>query len=343
MDVVGYADRLSVRQGEKIRFMVSSGVDTYKASLVRLQHGDLNPAGPGFKAHPIQSSVEGSYTGREQQLFSGSYVMIPNVPKWHVPESFSLQTWIYPTIPHKGTQDLLTQWNEHKNPGYRLFITEDGDLAFSIRDAEGRIDQIRTGAALEKSIWYFVACTFDRERRVAKIYQLPVTIWSGEVGVSVVERKLEVMGPFGSRSPFVIGAHSLSTNPGKGDIAGYFNGKIDSPRLFRRALTSDEIEALRVGVSPEKLDGPLVAAWDFSQKINSRFITDISGNEIHGWTVNMPTRAVTGYNWTGRETDFKQAPHEYGAIHFHDDDLEALTLIAEGFVLIEDQIESERG
>jgi N,N-dimethylformamidase len=31
---------------------------------------------------------------------------------------------------------------------------------------------------------------------------------------------------------------------------------------------------------------------------------------------------MTGYNWSGKETDFKRAPNEYGAIHFHDDDLE---------------------
>jgi N,N-dimethylformamidase len=31
---------------------------------------------------------------------------------------------------------------------------------------------------------------------------------------------------------------------------------------------------------------------------------------------------MTGYNWTGREEHFIHAPAEYGAIHFHDDDLE---------------------
>ena len=36
----------------------------------------------------------------------------------------------------------------------------------------------------------------------------------------------------------------------------------------------------------------------------------------------MPTRGVTGHNHTGRETNFRLAPDEYGAIHFHDDDLE---------------------
>ncbi|MBV8055046.1 MAG: hypothetical protein JO071_07380 [Deltaproteobacteria bacterium] len=51
-------------------------------------------------------------------------------------------------------------------------------------------------------------------------------------------------------------------------------------------------------------------------------MSDISGNDLHGLCINMPARAVTGYNWTGREEHFIHAPAEYGAIHFHDDDLE---------------------
>ena len=36
----------------------------------------------------------------------------------------------------------------------------------------------------------------------------------------------------------------------------------------------------------------------------------------------MSARGMTGYNWSGRETNFRSASHEYGAIHFHDDDLD---------------------
>ena len=37
--------------------------------------------------------------------------------------------------------------------------------------------------------------------------------------------------------------------------------------------------------------------------------------------MNLPTRAVVGARWTGREQCWRHAPHDYGAIHFHDDDL----------------------
>jgi N,N-dimethylformamidase len=42
---------------------------------------------------------------------------------------------------------------------------------------------------------------------------------------------------------------------------------------------------------------------------------------MHGRIVNLPARAMTGHNWTGEVMDWTQAPEQYGAIHFHDDDL----------------------
>lgn len=92
----------------------------------------------------------------------------------------------------------------------------------------------------------------------------------------------------------------IESRPGEGifRIGRGFDGKIDSPRI----------------------DG--VAAWDFSIGICSTRIVDTGPNALHGQIVNMPMRGVTGWNWTGRSLDFKQVPGEYGAIHFHRDDLE---------------------
>lgn len=66
----------------------------------------------------------------------------------------------------------------------------------------------------------------------------------------------------------------------------------------------------------------LVAAWDFSRQMNTSRVRDLGPDKLHATAVNMPGRAVTGHNWSGRETNFKRSPAEYGAIHFHGDDLE---------------------
>jgi N,N-dimethylformamidase len=41
-----------------------------------------------------------------------------------------------------------------------------------------------------------------------------------------------------------------------------------------------------------------------------------------GRLVNMPARAMTGSNWEGTEVNPSRAPEQYGAVHFHDDDLD---------------------
>ncbi|MDQ3810744.1 MAG: hypothetical protein M3336_10685, partial [Chloroflexota bacterium] len=99
-----------------------------------------------------------------------------------------------------------------------------------------------------------------------------------------------------------------------------FNGKIDRPRLFGRALSAHEVERLRDDATPTQ-DG-LRAAWDLSTGISSSNVNDVSGNRYHSHTVNMPTRAVTDHTWRGEEMCWTNAPEQYAAIHFHDDDLE---------------------
>ena len=54
MGITAYGDKWSVQQGDAIRFHVNcDGPSTYNAQLVKLIHGDTNPAGPGFKEVPI--------------------------------------------------------------------------------------------------------------------------------------------------------------------------------------------------------------------------------------------------------------------------------------------------
>ena len=78
MKMLGYADRFSVMPGESIRFMVScDGIPTYRADIVRLIHGDTNPAGPGFKAEELETPVRGNYRGRRQPVHAGSAIVVP--------------------------------------------------------------------------------------------------------------------------------------------------------------------------------------------------------------------------------------------------------------------------
>ena len=100
------------------------------------------------------------------------------------------------------------------------------------------------------------------------------------------------------------------------DAAHHFDGKVDRPRLYAAALGPDALRA-----DPDITDPALIAAWDFSVDIPTRAIHDRSANRLDGVLHQTPTRGMTGANWNGTSERWTEAPHHYGAIHFHSDDM----------------------
>ena len=322
MKVVGYTDRFSAAAGEKIRFMVSCENPTYRADIVRLIHGDPNPAGPGFKEELIETPVNLEYPGREQNFYSGSYVAVPDHPLLRQTGSFTLQSWIYPTTPQKGLQGVLTKWSADDGVGYGLFVDQDGSLGLFIGDQKGQVERVSTGKPLRTGSWYFVAGVYDAAERKVFLYQQPVGIWPKDESRAVVERGVDISTIGESDVPILMAGYWDREASGKAIVQGYFNGKIESPRLFGHALKAEEIKSLRSGAAPALVGDRLIAAWDFARDFSSAKVTDASSHGLYGQTINMPARAMTGHNWTGTEINFNRAPAEYGAIYFHDDDLE---------------------
>ncbi len=83
----------------------------------------------------------------------------------------------------------------------------------------------------------------------------------------------------------------------------HFTGKLEAPTLTRG-------------------NAEILAAWDFAQDTDGDAIIDTGPQNLHGRVINMPTRGVVGAHWSGAEHNWKHAPKDYAAIHFHDDDLD---------------------
>jgi N,N-dimethylformamidase len=320
---MGYADRISVTPGQSVSFMVSSNLPTYDTTIVRLVHGDESPDGPGYKEEVVDTAANGRYPGRLQATHIGSYVHVDDSPPLRLAGSFTLQAWVYPTLPHGGRErGLISKWDAAANIGYGLYIGEDGDAVLRLGGGVGNVEVIGTGQSMKASRWYFVACTFDLESRNALVYQWPAPGWHSEEPAAVVERSVAMTAAWDNESPLLLAAGYLTEDgTGRQAAQGTYSGKLDSPRVYGKALDRDELAALARGAPPEDVGTP-VAAWDFSAAAAGATVADVSGNELHGLTVNAPARAMTGHNWDGSEVDPRLAPKLYGAIHFHEDDLE---------------------
>lgn len=341
MGVVGYADRLSAQPGETIRFMVSSRSPRYRADLVRLIHGDANPNGPGFKEEVIATPANGEYPGKHQSLPLGSYVSVPDATPLRLTGSFTITAWIAPTQ-HTGetsmatpaVQGLVAKWSPKDQSGYGLFLDQ-GNLALWIGGPAGKVEKIASSSQLRAwnpslpgtaptprpqhvpTSWYFVAASFDAATGKATLYQQPLNDFPFDPTRTVVERTTSARSLASNTAPLLMGA-SWAQDATPSPIAGHYNGKLDSPRLYARALTAQEIDATRNGRAP----ADAIAAWNFAADMATNRVVDTSNSKLNGQAVNFPTRAVTGHNWTGKEMDYTRALGEYNAIYFHDDDLE---------------------
>lgn len=327
MELTGYTDRLSVAPGERIRFMVSTDAAEYQATLVRLIHGDDNPEGPGFKERVVDTPLSGRYSGRSQLARSGSYVLVPDVAAFAGMTSVTLQAWIYPTTPvrPRSQQGLLGRWDASSGVGCGLVIEAEGDLAVHLGGRGDRLERVRTGTPMRRAQWYFVAVAFDADAGHVKLYQRSLAMGYSDSSSAIADGSVVDLD-FGDLSaPLLVGAGSLETLPTEKcpRARHLYNGKVERPRLFNRALDAREIEALAAGAPATKVAADaLVGDWDLGADPASAQIRDASPSSLHGRAVNMPLRATTGHSWRGEVLDFRQAPAEYGAIHFHEDDVE---------------------
>jgi N,N-dimethylformamidase len=352
--ITGYSDKYSVCPGDEIEFYINSeNNEDYDVQLVRLIHGDTNPDGPGYKEEEISADCNGNYRGRNQRIHGGSYVIIPQNELLNI-ESFTVQAYIFPTTPDTGRQGLVTKFVEGENSGFGLFIDKRGCLELKIGDGSGKAFRLSTEKELMRKVWYLVAASYDARSGKVTLYQEPVvTATNGGLGASmlhppetttaVVEGSTRTI-PAINDAPFLIAASTLHERTGRTIFGGHYreathpielpeqvnvyNGKIDRPRLSRRALSRSEIEALARGYSgcTADLRRDVVGAWDFHANITNNIATtlikDTSSNRLDGHIVNMPVRAMTGFNWTADEMIYHHKPEEYGAIHFHDDDID---------------------
>jgi N,N-dimethylformamidase len=211
-----------------------------------------------------------------------------------------------------------------------VFIDQEGRLALWLTDKSGATAKLAADVPLRPwapaipgmnnrplgvaSSWYFVAVTFDAGAGIVELHQDPQNTFTFDPTRRVTRRQTAVRSIASNDVPLIIAA----AGDGTGRVAAHFNGKIDNPRLYRRVLSRDDLAAVREGRGA----GDALASWDFSVDIESDRITDTSSRRLHGRTVNLPMRAVTGHNWDSFEMDYKRARQQYGAIYFHDDDID---------------------
>jgi N,N-dimethylformamidase len=301
LNITGYSDRIHAKPGDTVNFRVScERPGTYHAEIVRIICGDDTPAGPGVREEKFKTDLEGEYPGRKQEIHAGSYVKIPHAAALEAMQSFTIQAYIWPTLPGRGEQALISKWDAAG--GFALIINTQGSTEIEFSDGvQGA--RVPSGAALLPRRWYRVGASYNAGTGEATVFQIPLHPVPGINDAAQATQRI-TLRPAANTAALLFAARAGRH---------FYNGKLDSPRLAKAALSPDECANIAAEL--------LIGAWDFSKGVDSVTAVDICANALHGEIINFPARAMTGWNWTGETMQFAQAPEQWGAIHFHDDDI----------------------
>ncbi len=291
-EVLGYAWPLVVSAGEEIAFHLSSPtLRAAEARLMRVRCGDPDPAGPGLKLDDMGSAVDGQVALHHQPIHPGSFASVDGVPALG---SFSFGVFLWPTRPGQDARSIAAM------EGWRFGLGADGVLELAVRSAT-----LRATRPLIEREWVFVCASYDAATGTLAVAQQSLDPQGGR------DRSEAATG---KAAPGLTCAGTLT-------LARGFDGKLDRPRLYAAALDAGTARALSEALVPPSGDPRLIAAWDFSIDQHGDVARDLSAQQLHAKLHQMPTRAVTGANWDGRSQAWTEVPWQYGAIHFHSDDM----------------------
>jgi N,N-dimethylformamidase len=315
LKITGYPDRYSAGPGETIEFKISlEEGDRFDARIVRVVHGDCNPAGPGLKFIHIPSEVDGSHPGGMRRIDAGSYMRADSVgPLAAAPFSFFAMIW--PTLPERADQTLAAQWDAGSGGGWRIGV-DAGRLFLTVADGTGASAMVSTSKPMLQRQWYRVAVSFDPASGRYTLSQQPVREHAHVDDAAQQSGNLAVL-PLATPAPFLLAGCPA---PG-GRVERHFDGKIDGPVLLAGIRAASEHDRLLLAPLPEDLANDIIARWDFAREPGSVTAVDTGPSRHHGTLLHLPARGMKGWNWTGEVHYFNRKPEHYGAIHFHHDDV----------------------
>ena len=295
--LIAYTDRWSSRASGRIEVKVSCPSASYRADLVRIRSADPNPAGPGLLFDRVPAGFEGSYPGRSQEIHNGSYGKL-SLSRLVLPQEWTLSVRVQPWL-LDGRPHAVLAWIG--GSGLSLHVTAAG--------AELRVGQAVccVAAPMLERRWYElrVICAGGSLR----LLQIPLTQDWGVDGRGEAQLPATVDPP----TVMLLAAAPVGSGPVCRD---HLNGRLEHPLLLHGVVDA------AMPVEPAALPpAAFIAWWDFSLDIPTQAISDRGQHLLHGELVNMPTRAVRGAFWRGDVLRWSEAPDQYGAVHFHEDDL----------------------
>lgn len=181
---------------------------------------------------------EAGHSGRAAAFDGKRYIEVGNVANFGFYDSFTLAAWILPTSPSSAI--ITRAADETEGQGFGLYL-KDGHLQANLvqrwLDDGARVKSERT---VELNRWSHVALTYDGSRLASGIH-----IYLDGQPLDLTVHLDDLNQSFDAKQPLRIGA-------GLGP-ANRFHGLIDEARIYRSALTPEQVGVLAVPASIGRL------------------------------------------------------------------------------------------
>ena len=272
--VVGYADRLSARPGERLTVM-ASGAAELEAEVVRL---------PGRS--PAAVSIERLAPAAPQAVRTGTHAEVAGAGSLGGGGALTVATWVWlaPATQSGGRRSLLSSWGDGGAEGWALVLDAEGRPSFEVAGGGGGGRAV-CERPLPLDRWCRIEGRFDRGAGTVSVAR-----FDGEATEPADFGRANARGSGLAATPGPVLLGAERRKPG-GSAESHLDGKLEAPSV----AAGDR--ALSFELGPRRPDALLV---------------------------NGPRRAVTGRRWSGDVHDWRSAPDQYAAMHFHADGVDDL-------------------
>lgn len=217
--------------------------------------------------------------------------------------SFYAQPWM---LDSEFPQALVSWLDVDAKAGLSVMLDHDNDLLIWI-GTDQSVEAIKVSINARRERWFHVSLRVHGKDVVVTVEHVPFEL--EPIPASTQENcKLENPAKLLSHVPLLFAAsRAVTTSVSSTHPTHFYNGRLDAPKFTALGDRSW-----------------ILAQYDFSIGIDTEEITDISGSGLHGRLINAPTRSIRGHDWDHRllSSNWKTAKYGFGAIHFHDDDLD---------------------
>lgn len=310
-DLLAYLDRFSYPPGASITVHAGTAGEStpVQIGLAAPRWHDVDQR-VQVTLEPLSSAPAVASVTDPAPIHPGSYFVVEGVPSGLDREStgvvsYGAYAWSGHLSPAPSERILTVSSSTHQ-------LTVDLDEGHLVATIEvGReVRTIRADTAVPGRTWFAFAVSLDLPRGRFTLAERLSPRTAATVKSLELDDLLASDQPWAEDCLLVWAASNERDRPS-------FNGKLESPTVVQ----GPGVDVLDLLDAAGDHDG-LLGRWDLWAATPTGAVRDLSSRGRHGTLVNAPTLAVTGSRWTGDVLSAVNASDQYGAVHFHSDDLD---------------------